>query len=185
MTPPASSGIRSQSRDAAAINRSFLDWLTREGRHGRPFFAFLNYIDAHEPFLTRDQASEHFGVGPQSTRDNKMLLEYWNRDKLTLTERDVAMALDAYDDCIAALDRQVGALLDELDRRGVLRDTIVMITADHGEQFGEHGVFNHGFSLYAQEAHVPLVIISSGVRRRTSPYPSRSACATCRRPSST
>ena len=42
----------------------------------------------------------------------------------------------------------------------MLRDTLVIITSDHGEQFGEHGVFNHGFSLYAQEVHVPLLIIS-------------------------
>jgi arylsulfatase A-like enzyme len=89
-----------------------------------------------------------------------MLLEYWDRDKLKLSERDVELAQDSYDDCIAALDAQIGVLLDELDRRGQLRNTIVIITADHGEQFGEHGVFNHGFSLYNQEVHVPLLIIS-------------------------
>ena len=42
----------------------------------------------------------------------------------------------------------------------MLRDTLVIITSDHGEQFGEHGVFNHGYSLYAHEVHVPLLIIS-------------------------
>ena len=155
--------IRSQSRDAGAINRSFLEWLTREGRRGRPFFAFLNYIDAHEPFLVPREADVHFGRRPESSSDYAMLLEYWDRDKLKLTDRDLVLAHDAYDDCIAALDRQVVALLDELDRRGVLEETVVVLTADHGEQFGEHGVFNHGFSLYAQETHVPLLIISSGV----------------------
>jgi arylsulfatase A-like enzyme len=89
-----------------------------------------------------------------------MLLEYWDRDKLKLSEREVELAHDSYDDCIAALDRQLGTLLDELDQRGLLRDTVVIITSDHGEQFGEHGVFNHGFSLYADEVHVPLLIIS-------------------------
>jgi len=89
-----------------------------------------------------------------------MLLEYWDRDKLKLGERDVELARDSYDNCIAALDRQIGSLLDELDRRDVLRDTLVIVTSDHGEQFGEHGVFNHGFSLYAHEVHVPLFIIA-------------------------
>jgi arylsulfatase A-like enzyme len=154
--------IRSQSRWAGEINRSFLNWLTREGQTGRPFFAFLNYIDAHEPFLPPEGDEVPFGRRPESADDYKMLLEYWDRDKLKLTERDVVLAQDAYDDCIAALDHQVGALLDELERRGLLRDTLVMITADHGEQFGEHGVFNHGFSLYAQEVRVPLLIISDG-----------------------
>jgi arylsulfatase A-like enzyme len=155
--------IRAQSRDAAGINRAFLDWLSREQHRGRPFFAFLNYLDAHEPFLPPEGESAHFGLRPGSPSEFRMLLEYWDRDKLKLKTRDVELARDAYDDCIAALDRQVGALLEELDRRGVLRETLVIITSDHGEQFGEHGVFNHGFSLYAHEVHVPLLIISSTV----------------------
>ena len=53
-------------------------------------------------------------------------------------------------------------MLDELDRREVLRDTLVIITSDHGEEFGEHGVFTHGFSLYSNVVHVPLLIISKG-----------------------
>jgi arylsulfatase A-like enzyme len=154
--------IRSQSRDAAGINLAFLDWLTRVGPTGRPFFAFLNYIDAHEPFLPPESESGRFGRHLESSGDSKMLLEYWDRDKLTLSQSDIELARDSYDDCIAALDRQVGSLLDELDRRGVLEHTIAIITADHGEQFGEHGVFNHGFSVYDQEVHVPLLIISRG-----------------------
>jgi arylsulfatase A-like enzyme len=152
--------IRSQSRDAAGINRSFFDWLSRERGRGRPFFAFLNYLDAHEPFLPPEGDGVHFGLCPGSPGESRMLLEYWDRDKLQLSEHDVELVRDAYDDCIAALDRQVGSLLDELERRGLLRDTLVIITSDHGEQFGEHGVFNHGFSLYAHETHVPLLILA-------------------------
>jgi arylsulfatase A-like enzyme len=151
--------IRAQSRDAEGINRAFLDWLSRQGRR-RPFFAFLNYLDAHEPFIPPEDETSRFGLRPQSPSDSRMLLEYRDRDKLQFTEHDVELARDSYDDCIAALDRQVGALLDELDRRNVLRDTQVIITSDHGEEFGEHGVFNHGFSLYTPELRVPLLIIS-------------------------
>jgi len=152
--------IQTQSRDAAGINRSFLDWLSRERGGGRPFFAFLNYLDAHEPFLLPEDEGVRFGLRPESPGDYKMLVEYWDRDKLKISERDVELARDSYDNCIAALDRQVGSLLDELERRGVLRDTLVIITSDHGEQFGEHRVFNHGLSLYTHEVHVPLLIIS-------------------------
>jgi arylsulfatase A-like enzyme len=151
--------IQYQSRDAAGINRSFLDWLSRERGGGRPFFAFLNYLDAHEPFLPPKDDGVQFGLRPESRGDYAMLLEYWDRDKLKLSERELELARDSYDNCIAALDRQIGSLLDELERRGVLRDTLVIITSDHGEQFGEHNVFNHGLSLYAQEVHVPLLII--------------------------
>jgi arylsulfatase A-like enzyme len=152
--------IRSQSRDAEAINHSFLDWLSGERQRRRPFFAFLNYLDAHEPFLPPDGKGTSFGLRPRAPSESKMLLEYWDRDKLKLSERDVELVRDSYDDCIAALDRQVGSLLDELERRNVLRETLVIITSDHGEEFGEHGIFCHGYSLYAHEVHVPLLIIT-------------------------
>jgi arylsulfatase A-like enzyme len=152
--------IRCKSRDADAINHSFLDWLARQQLRHRPFFAFLNYLDAHEPFLPPEGNETRFGLRASSPSESRMLLEYWDRNKLNLSDHDVQLVRDSYDNCIAALDRRIGSLLDELDRRGVLRDTFVIITSDHGEEFGEHGVFNHGFSLYAQEVHVPLLIIS-------------------------
>jgi arylsulfatase A-like enzyme len=173
--------VRAQSRDAAGINRAFLDWLARTRRDGRPFFAFLNYLDAHEPFLAPPRETGRFGLRPASRRDSKMLLDYWDLDKLKLAKRDVELARDAYDDCIAALDRRVGALLDELDRSGELKNTVVIITSDHGEQFGEHGVFNHGFSLYLQEVSVPLLIIAPTApagRRVTAPVSLRDVPAT-------
>jgi arylsulfatase A-like enzyme len=152
--------IQYQSRDARGINRAFLDWLSGKGAD-RPFFAFLNYLDAHEPFLPPEDQVRRFGLRPGSRRDYEMLLNYWDRDKTRISPRDVALARDGYDDCIAFLDGQVGALLDELDRRGVLRETLAIITSDHGEEFGEHGVFDHGYSLYLNEVHVPLVILSA------------------------
>jgi arylsulfatase A-like enzyme len=152
--------IRSQSRDGAEINRAFLDWLPRQRNAKRPFFAFLNYLDAHEPFLPPEGSGPHFGLRPESAADHKLLTEYWDRDKLALRPRDIELVRDSYDDCIAALDRQVGLLLAQLEKSGVLRDTLVIITSDHGEEFGEHGVFNHGFSVYTHEVHVPLLVIS-------------------------
>ena len=65
-----------------------------------------------------------------------------------------------YDDCTADLDEQLGRLVDELDRRGVLERTWLIVTSDHGESFGEQGgVFGHGTSLYQPQLHVPLVIV--------------------------
>ncbi len=157
--------IRAQSRDAAEINRSFLDWLSRERPTKRPFFAFLNYLDAHEPFLPPRPFETKFGLSALTPNDSRQLLDYWDRDKRAISPRDVELARDAYDRCITALDQQIGALLDELDRRGTLDNTLVIVTSDHGEQFGEHGVFNHGFSLYEPELHVPLVMIGAGLER--------------------
>jgi arylsulfatase A-like enzyme len=68
---------------------------------------------------------------------------------------------DAYDGALFYLDAQIGHLLDELDRRGVLKNTIVIITSDHGEQFGEHGLFFHANSLYTQLLQVPLIVLGT------------------------
>jgi arylsulfatase A-like enzyme len=79
-------------------------------------------------------------------------------DRSQLHSREIALARDAYDDCIHYLDRQIGHLLDELERRGLAENTVVIVTADHGESFGEHGMFGHGASLYQTEVHVPLIV---------------------------
>ena len=80
--------------------------------------------------------------------------------QLRLSPRQIALARDAYDNCVADLDEQLGRLIDELERRAILDRTWVIVVADHGESFGEHaGVFRHGSSLYQTEVHVPLLLI--------------------------
>jgi arylsulfatase A-like enzyme len=154
--------IRYQGRDAAAINRAFLDWLARRPAD-RPFFAFLNYFDAHEPFVLPEGHPAHFGLQPATAADQRLLLNYWYLDKRALRPRDVELVRDRHDDCIAFLDRQIDALLCELDRRGLMRNTTIIITSDHGEALGEHGLFNHGYSLYRPEVRVPLMILAPTV----------------------
>jgi arylsulfatase A-like enzyme len=143
-------------KDAATVNRQFLDWL--DGRGDRPFFAFLNFFDAHDPYVLPSGYDRHFGLRPETHADRMMLNRWWWLGKRRLVPRDIALARDAYDDCIAYLDEQLGRLLADLERRGILANTLVIVTADHGEHFGEHELFGHGGSLYAPEVHVPLLI---------------------------
>ena len=104
-----------------------------------------------------------FGVEPTDDYQRILIQHWWELDKTTVSPEGVAFAADAYDDCIADLDEQLGKLVDELDRRGVLEQTWLIIASDHGESFGEHaGVFCHGTSLYETELHVPLLIIPPG-----------------------
>ena len=122
------------------------------------------------------------------TSYQRVLIEHWwELDKTTVSPEGVAFAADAYDDCIADLDEQLGKLVDELDQRGVLEQTWLIIASDHGESFGEHpGIFFHGRSLYDTELHVPLLYHSArGQARRSRQSRSRSVCATWRRRSST
>ncbi len=138
-------------KHAGSVNREFLGWLDRQDRH-RPFFVFLNYFDAHFPYLPDDSVARRF-VRP-TTGAYRMLHEPANDDP----DEKIAWLRDNYDASIAEIDRATGRLLRELRRRGLADSTIVIITADHGEQFGEHGLPGHGNSVYPQLLHVPLVI---------------------------
>ena len=100
----------------------------------------------------------HFGARPDAA-DFVTLNRWFTLNKRTLSPRDQELGSDAYDDCIAYLDDQIGRLFDELDRRGLRKNTLVVITADHGESFGEHGLYCHASSLYDSEIHVPLLVI--------------------------
>ena len=83
-------------------------------------------------------------------------------DKTSATKRDLQMARDCYDDCIAYLDEQLGRLLENLRARGLLDNTVVIITSDHGEAFGDHGSFGHSNAAFFDEVGVPLVILAPG-----------------------
>lgn len=126
---------------APDVTDEFLRW--QAGLGGGPFMAFLNYFDAHDPYGPPGAWRTRFGADP--------------------TEQD------AYDAGIALIDQEAGRLLRTLEERGVLENTLVIITSDHGEQFGEHGLKSHGNSLYLPTLHVPLVVhlpdrVPAGVR---------------------
>ena len=157
--------IEVDRKTAAVVNREFLQWLSRRTQSERPFFTFLNYADAHAPYQLAEGRLRRFGSPPTDDRQVG-LIEHWaDLDIQLLSPHQIAFATSAYDDCIADLDEQMGKLLDDLKRRGVLDRTWLIVTADHGESFGEHtGVFLHGSSLYQTELHVPLVIVPPGGR---------------------
>ena len=97
-------------KDAARINHDFLAWI--EGRGDRPFFAFLNYFDAHTPYLTPASFDRHFGIKPEKPADLVTLDRWFTLDKKHCPPRDHQLASDAYDDCLAYLDSQIGMLFD-------------------------------------------------------------------------
>lgn len=158
--PLGENGKADMRKDAARINRDMLAWIDRQG--DRPFFVFANYFDAHNPYLPPASFQRHFGVKPETSADFTTLDRWFILDKKSLTPRDVRLVNDAYDDCIASLDEQLGRLFDALDQRGRLDDTLVIVTADHGEHFGEHELYGHASSLYDQEIHVPLLAVLPG-----------------------
>ncbi len=144
-------------KTADQIRRDMLAWV--EGQKGRPFFAFLNLYDAHDPYMPPTDFDRHFGVRPRSAADMAILERWFIKDKKKLTPAEIQSVLDAYDDGIAYLDEQIGELIDDLDWLGLLAKTVVIITADHGEHLGEHQLYGHASSLYDAEIHVPLLVL--------------------------
>lgn len=146
--PNAAEDNRLVRKSAVDINDAFLRWLSKQPAE-RPVFAFLNYFDTHGPYLLPPDGSRKFADGaPLPDADRR---RSWSD-----VERQRTM--DAYDDCISYVDAQLGKLLDDLGGRGWLDNTIVIVTSDHGEQFSEHGLYDHANSLYRQALHVPLAI---------------------------
>jgi len=143
-------------KTAADINEAFLHWL--DARSATPFFAFLNYYDAHTPYLPPERFAEQFRTG------TALLPQLPIRASAAepVDTATVRAARDAYEAALASLDRQLGLLFGELERRGVLQNTLVIVTSDHGEEFLEHGVAEHGNSLYLPSLHVPLMVVWPG-----------------------
>jgi arylsulfatase A-like enzyme len=144
-------------KDASQVRRRVIDWVGHQG--DRPFFAFVNLYDAHDPYLPPSDCTRRFTTGPGSVEEVKVLERWFISDKNTLSPEQIQFTLDSYDEGIAYLDDQVGRLLDDLERAGKGDDTLVIITADHGEHLGEHGLYGHASSLYDSEIHVPLLVL--------------------------
>ena len=148
-----------QSRGAREINAAFVDWLSRR-RRDRPFFAFLNYFDAHAPYIPPMGKAGHFGIRPTTPADYQVLVDFTLTNKNEVSKRNVRMARDCYQDCVAFLDEETGRLLETLQGQGLLGDTDVIITSDHGEEFGEHLFFGHAHNTNLDAIAIPLVILS-------------------------
>lgn len=140
------------------LNDDFLNWLAKRDTQ-RPFFAFLNYYDAHEPLLPPEPFDGMFGPTKPTVP-----FEY-DTNGVTLTDRknwtgaEVERFRNAYDSSIAYQDHYLGELFERLRKLGFLENTLVIITSDHGESIGEHGIIGHGNSLYYETLHVPLLFI--------------------------
>lgn len=127
-------------QDSEVVNGVAKGWLDEHA--DERFFLFLHYMDPHDPYFEHP----YNGVGIA-------------RVSMQEPEPEMAERLQAlYRGEIEYLDRNFGELLAELDAAGVYDDTVIVLTADHGEEFGEHGGFWHGLTLYEEQIHVPLLV---------------------------
>ena len=119
------------------------------------------------PTCCRQGSRTLCGSAPRTETEVRFLADGWNKPTSGDLVAERMLARDAYDNCLAYLDERLGELFDDLERRGVLDQTLVIVTADHGEGLGEHGLFDHGESLYRTEIGVPLLFVLPADRGRS------------------
>jgi arylsulfatase A-like enzyme len=174
---PTPFGLIRNGREITADGRAWLDGISESNASEtpgsrRPFFLFLNFMDVHGPYLPPSDVARRFWTGPTPAKPLASPSNGWNalraRDTAPADQRgqrqreldDARHRLgDLYDQCLYGLDAELGRFLRELRDGGRLANTWVVITADHGEHFGEHDHFGHGSSLYNEQTHVPLLLI--------------------------
>ena len=143
-------------KPAEEINREFLTWLTDHDE--RPFFAWLNYFDPHDPYEAPAPYDTYYGDKPANGDPGSfgaLGASDWGGQ---LPPEELLWQNDAYDASIAYLDAQLGELFSSLRQYSLDDSTVIVITSDHGEAFGEHDLYGHGNSLYLESLHVPLLI---------------------------
>lgn len=152
---------------APTITQNALDWFNETWDGEEPFFMWLHYMDVHYPFQPPERFLEELDIDPLSKRRVAELNGKMQENPKELTEEDVDDLLKLYDGEIRFTDHYIGKVLDELEERDILDETIVVITADHGEAFGEHGRFGHHPYLYDELLRVPLIVHAPGLESRT------------------
>lgn len=133
-------------RPGHATNKLAADWIRARGE--MPWFAWVHYFEPHAPYEGPDQAVDH--------RD------FLSQRHPTYTEAEAAELRRLYAYEAGLSDTQVGELLDLLDELELSDRTMVIVTADHGEQLGEHDIYFHHHNLYDESLQVPLIIRAPG-----------------------
>jgi arylsulfatase A-like enzyme len=144
----------------AALNEAALAWLRDERDPERPWFLWVQHYEPHHQYL-RDGAAFHDGAyeGPLTGEESMDALA---AAASLLSEADVAFLRARYDEEVRYQDELLAELFRGLDELGVLEDTLVVVTSDHGEEFKEHGDLSHQYKLYDELLEVPLLVALPG-----------------------
>ncbi len=147
-------------RNAQDLSEAVLSW--HAAKSARPCFLFVHFFEPHDSYLPPHTNDRRVGrMSPELARRVSFGRGLIPERPLTADEqRDV---IAAYDNSLAYADEQVGRLLDALAATPESSNTYIILTADHGEAFAEHGAYGHGWTLNREVLHVPLIIAGPGV----------------------
>jgi len=144
---------------AADINDKSLAWL--DSLEDEPFFLWNHYMDVHGPYNPPDSYNNFTDKTVTSTEAQDLYQKCAKRPS-ELTNEEKQLLVDLYDGEIRYLDAQLQNFVTELQHRDLLERSLVIITADHGEAFGEHGYYAHPRYLHDELIRVPLTISLPG-----------------------
>jgi arylsulfatase A-like enzyme len=158
--------ISPQRREAAFSNAETINaraaiFLGDAARAPQPFFLFLNYMDAHTPYVPPSPFDARFpGKDPEFRWSSytDIVDDVSVRHSRSVSDRERRHLVSQYDGSIAYLDDQLQKLFDKLKALDAFDNSLIIVTADHGEAFGESDVVGHGRSVYQHQVHVPLII---------------------------
>jgi arylsulfatase A-like enzyme len=137
------------------VQRRVGEWA--QGKVAAPFFLFVHLWDVHYDYIPPEKYWRLFDADYQGPiRGTKADLDQYV--KPGMNPRDLEHLIALYDGEIRYTDETIGVLLDELRGRGFLDDAIVIVTADHGEEFLEHGNHTHSKTLFEEVVRVPLIL---------------------------
>jgi arylsulfatase A-like enzyme len=145
-------------KHADSLNARAIPWL--RGHQGRPFFLYLHYVDPHDPYDNPEvvDGRSPFLPGYRGPVTGEWVHGiYTGRRELPDLGRDLPQITALYDSEVHYVDRYVGEILASLPP-AVLSQTLVVLTADHGEELHDHGGWKHGQTLYDEQVHVPLLV---------------------------
>lgn len=158
-------GVTIEIQDGSTLTQRVLESLAERAHD--PFFLFAFYMDTHAPWQDRPEYTDADGIEAR-LRNPQLLGMASGRTARGVTEptpQEVAKLRALYEENVRYVDAQIGELVAGLQRMDLADDTILVVTADHGEAFGEHGDFFHGWNVYDELSHVPLIVAGPGIPR--------------------
>ena len=147
-------------RRAGAATHRARRWLNRKRDRSKPFFLFVHYFDPHLQHVAPEPYQSRMLEGREAPLPERKAGKPIDPETF-----DLDYTLRSYDAEIAYTDDAVRALLDSLERQGLVQDTLVVVTADHGEGLMSHGVLSHAIDLHEEAVRVPWLMRWPGVLR--------------------
>jgi arylsulfatase len=154
---------------AETINERTLQWL--DSLDGGPFFLWNHYMDVHGPYEPPEPYRGEFTDEDLSAADARDLYDRALDDPESITESELQLLTDLYDGEVRYTDAQIGRFLDALDERGMLADTVVVVTSDHGDELGDNGQYGHPRHLHDELVRVPVLADGLGTDGHVSEVP--------------